>query len=80
MAPHWFDLGIQLLNENQEVYLDLIQSNYPNDNKRCCKEMFWYWLQTHPNASWQQLIESLKSEALELPTIAADIEARCTGK
>ena len=80
MAPDWFVLGIQLLNEDQESHLDVIKSDHGIDNKRCCMKMFWCWLKTHPKASWQQLIDSLRSPALELHTVAANVEAMCIGK
>ena len=80
MASHWFELGIKLLNEDQESKLDLIKSDHPNDSEQCCRKMFWCWLETHPDASWQQLINSLRSPALKLHTVAANIEATFTGK
>lgn len=78
MAPRWYELGLKLLNEDQESYLDVIKKDYVNDNKQCCMEMFWYWLETHPEATWKQLIDSLRSPALELNTVAASIEIMCT--
>jgi len=79
VAPHWYDIGIQLLSEDQESHLDVIQANHVTDQIKCCKEMFWYWLKTHPKASWQQLVESLKSPAIQLHTVAANIERMFTG-
>jgi len=72
-------LGIKLFNEEQESHLDVIQSNHATDNKKCCKEMFWYWLSTNTNASWQQLIEALQSPGVGLPVVAADLEKMLTG-
>ena len=57
--------------------LDLIKSNHKDDKGECCRQMFWYWLETTPNATWQQLLDSLKSPAIRLDTIAANIEAMC---
>ena len=57
--------------------LDLIKSNHKDDKGECCRQMFWYWLETTPNATWQQLLDSLKSSAIRLDTIAANIEAMC---
>ena len=43
--------------------------------------MFLYWLKTHPKATWQQLLDSLKSSTVQLGTVAAKIkEMCCTGK
>ena len=78
VAPHWYDLGITLLDEDQESHLDVIKSNY-TDKKECCKEMFWYWLSTNTSATWRQLVEALRSSAVELPVVAADLEKMLTG-
>ena len=78
VTPHWYDLGITLFNEEQESHLDVIKSNY-TDKKTCCKEMFWCWLSTNTSATWQQLIEALRSPAVELPVVAADLEKMLTG-
>ena len=75
----WYDLGIKLLREDQESHLDVIESNHADDKKECCKKMFWYWLSTNTDATWQQLIEALQSPAVELPVVAADIEKMLTG-
>ena len=80
MAPRWYELGLILLNEDQESHLDLIKKDYVNNNMQCCMEMFWYWLDSHPEASWRQLIDSLKSSPLELNTVADSIESMCKGK
>ena len=76
VSPKWYELGVTLLKEEQESQLDVIQSNYSNDNKTCCREMFWYWLRSDPDANWYQLIECLKSPAVELYTLAAEIEKK----
>ena len=42
--------------------------------------MFNYWLETDADASWQQLIDALRSPVIELPVVAADVEKILTGK
>ena len=79
MAPHWYKIGIQLLREDQESLLDVIKADYVHDNVTGCTEMFWLWLNSHPKASWRQLIDSLQSPAVQLHSVAADIEAMFTG-
>ena len=83
VVPHvtlrWYDLGVKLLKEEQELQLDVIEGNYADDKKECCKKMFWYWISTNTDASWQKLIEALRSPAVELPVVAADIEKMITG-
>lgn len=78
VTPHWYDLGITLLNEDQESHLDVIKSNY-TDKMECCKEMFWHWLSTTADASWKKLIEALKSPAVKLTVVATDLEKMLTG-
>jgi len=79
VSPKWYELGIKLLKEEQESQLDVIKATYRDDVHKCSTEMFWYWLQTHPNASWYQLIECLKSPAVQLHAVAVDIENMFTG-
>ena len=43
---------------------------------RCCQEMFSKWLETEENASWDQLLEALRSSSVNLTqtTLAKKIE------
>ena len=79
VSPQWYVLGVKLLKEEQELHLDIIQSDHAGDNKKCCIAMFWYWLCTNTSATWKQLIEALQSPAVELPVVAADLEKMLTG-
>ena len=79
VTPWWYVLGLKLLKKDQEIQLDIIKSNHAGDNQMCCMEMFWYWLSTTPDASWQQLVEALRSPVVKLPVVAADIEKMFTG-
>ena len=78
VVPHvsaqWYVVGVKLLKEDQESYLDIIESNHAGDNKKCCIDMFRYWLNTNTSATWKQLIEALRSPAVELPVVATDLE------
>ena len=56
----WYDVGLELLDSDNGA-LDVINKNYPNDNEKCCTEMFKKWLQCRPDASWHQLAEALTS-------------------
>ena len=80
VAPRWYELGISLLNEDQIPHLKIIKTNHSNDQLKSCSEMIFYWLETHPDASWKQLIEALKSSPIQLNTVAANIEEMFTGK
>ena len=79
VSPQWYELGVKLLKESQESHLDVIQSNHTGDNRKCCMAMFWYWLSTNTEATWQQLIYALQSPAVELPVVAADLKKMLTG-
>ena len=79
VTPRWYVLGLKLLKEDQETQVDIIKSNHAGDIQMCCMEMFWYWINTNTDASWQQLIEALQSQAVELPVVAANIEKMLIG-
>ena len=41
---------------------------------RCCKEMFSKWLETQEDASWDQLLEALRSPGVQLESLANKID------
>ena len=73
VSPKWYELGIQLLDDDQLAQLRVITANY-NDVTRQCSEMFIYWLQTHPNATWLQLMAALRAPGIEMNDVAATLE------
>jgi len=79
VVTHWYELGVDLLSEGEDKQLDVLQSNFSNNDEKCCAEMFWYWMRTDPNASWYKLVQSLKSKAVRLTSVAADIEKMFDG-
>jgi len=78
VIPHvgdkWYELGIQLLDANQESKLQSIQADHGHDVKKCCSEMFKYWFEAHPDANWELLVEALRKPAVELNYLAHNIE------
>lgn len=70
VVPRWRDLGVQLLNAHHVHLLDEIQANHQKDVRGCCTEMLETWLQTRPDASWDQLCDALTK--IYLP-VAAEI-------
>jgi len=84
VIPHvgekWYDLGLQLLDNNQDSELQSIQANHEHDVKKCCSKTLNYWLKTHPDCNWGQLVEALRQPAVELINLAKSIEKRFTGK
>jgi len=78
IGPKWYELGIELLNDDQLIHLKSIKADN-NEATRCCTEMLIYWLQSHSSATWYQLAEALKTSGVELNSVAAMVEALCTG-
>ena len=72
VSSKWHDLGLELLEQEDEERLNEIESNNPNDVGKCCKEMFQLWLRKCTNATWNQLIQALKE--VELNNLATTIE------
>ena len=60
IAPHWHDLGLQLLQGEYTNMLAVIQANHSNKVEVCCGEMFQYWLQVDTDANWNKLIDALE--------------------
>ena len=60
VAPHWHDLGIQLLPEKHIHHLAIVKLNYTSNIERCCTEMFEFWLNVDSDASWDKLINALE--------------------
>ena len=54
--------------------LGIIEKDHPQDVMGCCKRMFQYWLDTRPDASWNQLLEALRSPCVQLNSLAKQIE------
>ena len=73
MSSKWYQLGIQLLDECQAPQLEIIRANN-DDVTGCCTALFGYWLQTHPNASWYELVTALRAPGVELNEVAASVE------
>ena len=78
VTSRWYILGVKLLKD-QDLHLDVIESNHAGDNEKCCMKMFWYWLNTNTDATWLQIIDALRSPAVKLPAVAADLEKMLTG-
>ena len=79
VALQWYELGMILLYEDAMPYLDIIKADYGNTRQKCCIEMFWYWLDNHPKASWQQLITALRSPGVHLHDVADTLEREFIG-
>lgn len=57
----WFYLGVELLPGPDDINkLKGIKQNHPDDNDKCCSDMFDFWIQKYPSASWEDLIRALR--------------------
>ena len=74
----WYQLGIELLDDDQVTQLDIIKKNNDDVTERCTA-MFSYWLQTHPNSTWYQLMAALREPGVELNELAASVEEKYAG-
>ena len=70
----WRDLGLELLEQEDEGKLKQIKSNNPNDVEECCTEMFVLWLEKYSTATWNQLIQALKE--VDLNNLATEVEGK----
>lgn len=71
ICTQWYDVGLELFNERDIHTLKMLKANNPNDSEQCCIEMLNNWLERSPSASWEQLIDALKSVHMNL--LAAEI-------
>ena len=77
VGSKWYELGIELLDEDQLTQLDIIKTNN-NEVTRRCAEMFLFWLRSHSTVTWEDLIEALKAPGVELNDVAAMVEKQCS--
>ena len=73
VADKWRDIGVHLLHPtliNNRV-LEVIEADHPHSVEGCCKSMFEKWLETQKDASWNQLVEAIKS--IELHTLVSKL-------
>jgi len=78
VTPKWHDLGVELLDDDQVGQLKVIEKNNSGNVQNGCREMFRYWLQSHPEANWHTLVEALKE--INKITAAANLEKKFSGK
>jgi len=70
-ANKWKDIGVLLIDP---AILKVIEKDHPQDVTTCCKCMLEKWLDTQPDASWNQLLNALRSSCVQLNTLAHQIE------
>ena len=67
----WKDLGVKLLGSSHTGKLNVIEANSPKNVEECCTNMFQYWLDVDPTATWNKLIAALKE--IGLNTLSEEI-------
>ena len=72
VTAKWFELGVMLLDPKHQNELNTIETNTRNDAATGCRKMFSHWLNTDVQASWDSLIQALKT--IQLNNVASDIE------
>ena len=80
VADKWRDIAPHLLHRTliDNRVLEVIAADNPRSVEGCCKSMFEKWLNTQKDASWNQLIEAIKS--INLQYIASKLEKYLIGK
>ena len=64
---------MELLDDGQWVMLDMIAADHHSDVS-CCRAVLERWLETTPDASWNQLIRALRSPIVQLDSLADQLE------
>ena len=78
IGPKWYELGIALLDDDKSRQLDNIEANN-SEVTRSCTAMLRYWLESHSNATWNDLEEALKTPGVELNNVATMVEDAYAG-
>jgi len=78
MSSRWYKLGIALLDDNQVGQLEVIMTDY-NEETRQCSAMLSYWLQTHPDVTWHDLVAGLRAPGVETDELASKTAGNFTG-
>ena len=73
-SARWYNLGLQLLDPRDEGVLHSMKTQTSKFPEEQCTEVFNHWLTTKKNPTWNKLIGSLKSPAVNLPNVASTIE------
>ena len=69
----WYDIGLEL--KVAESTLKSIESRY-EDDKICLREVIAAWLRAGDNATWESLVDALRTRVVDEPRLAADLEAK----
>ena len=79
MSSKWYELGIALLDDDQVRQLKAIKADSDEVTRRC-STMLNYWLETHPDVTWNDLVAGLRAPGVEMNELAATIEKQFAGR
>ena len=74
IASKWYDVGLELMNTEDETLLNRMWDQYGSSNEEGSKKMLRKWLEKKPDASWIQLIAVLRVPSIGLNKIAHKLE------
>ena len=74
ITAKWYDLGVELLDVEDEPLLNTIKVDHHRDSDRCTAEMLQLWLERKSDASWNQLIQAFREPNIKLETLALKVE------
>ena len=72
-AEQWFDIGLELLEPEDEPQLRIVRSSKLGTIE-CCAEMLELWIDRQANATWNQLIKALRAPGIEMYSVASTIK------
>ena len=78
VSSKWYELGIALLDDDQVGQLKVIKAD-SDELTRQCSEMLSYWLETHSDVTWNDLVAGLRAPGVEMNELATTIEGQLTG-
>ena len=55
----WYDLGLELLDQEDEQELNVIESDKHGDSEKSTTDMFKLWLSRKPSANWNDIVQAL---------------------
>ena len=74
IATKWYDIGLELMEEEDVKDLHVIKAKYATDISKACEEMLELWLRKRPKDTWNNLINAMKCPDIELNDAADKIE------
>ena len=74
IAAKWFEVGVELFEEDDLKQLNTIKSSHVGNADACCAEMLSFWHEKYPKVTWNDLIMALKAPGVELYETASKIE------